>query len=203
MTVDLAKDHSGEGELQGRASGYFPASGETGDPPWGDPWSWREANRSLAYLAALRSEDLDRAFSLAARVRRNVELMGPMLDRLCAATCPWCPEPCCLSAVVWLDFTDLLFLHLANITPPPAQLRDRTPDPCRYLSPHGCLLPRLARPWVCTWYLCPTQKRRLSQWPTLEKEALLSAQDRITRSRHHLSQAFIQATAGVDIWQNP
>ncbi len=189
--------------LSGRAAGWAPAAWEAEDPPWGDPASWQEANESLALLTRLREPDLFRARAIAGRVRKNIELLGPMLDRLCASTCPWCPEPCCVSAVVWLDFSDLLFLHLAGVPVPPAQLRPRTSAPCRFLSPHGCVLPRLARPWVCTWYLCPTQKRRLRQWAPLTQEALLSAQDRVTRARHHLPQAFIQATAGVDIWQMP
>jgi hypothetical protein len=28
----------------------------------------------------------------------------------------------------------------------------------RYWKPKGCVLPRMSRPWICTWYLCPTQK---------------------------------------------
>jgi hypothetical protein len=28
----------------------------------------------------------------------------------------------------------------------------------------GCILPRIARPFVCTWYLCPAQKEYLAHY---------------------------------------
>ena len=46
---------------------------------------------------------------------------------------------------------------------PPEQLLPNLKEICRYWSLKGCVLPRMSRPWVCTWYLCPTQQANLRQ----------------------------------------
>jgi len=132
-------------------------------PPWNSNDTWQEANRSLDYLIQKNLPDLDRATSLARKVQNRLSSMFSLLDDLCRDTCPWCPDPCCLSAKVWIDFKDLLFLHLGGHQIPPEQLLLNFEKVCRYWSPKGCVLPRMTRPWVCTWYLCPTQKASLRQ----------------------------------------
>ena len=79
------------------------------------------------------------------------------MERLCRRTCPKCEQPCCGVAKPWYDLRDLLFLHLAGRAIAPSQPIRNSRDHCRYLESHGCTLPRLERPWICTWYLCPTQ----------------------------------------------
>jgi len=132
-------------------------------PPWNTKASWLEANQSLDFLIQRNLPDLDRAMSLAHRVQTRLSSMFSLLDDLCRDTCPWCPDPCCLSAKVWIDFKDLLFLHLGGHPIPSEQLLSNLKNVCRYWSLKGCVLPRMTRPWVCTWYLCPTQQANLRQ----------------------------------------
>ncbi len=101
-------------------------------------------------------------------VRRARELenclacISAAFQDICPATCSRCPEPCCLGAGVWFDYRDLIFFHLTGRLVPPAQPMARMAgDGCRYLGARGCRLGRLSRPWICTWYVCPTQTRRL------------------------------------------
>jgi len=130
-------------------------------PPWNSIDTWQEVNRSLDYLIQKNLPDLDRATSLARKVQNRLSSMFSLLDDLCRDTCPWCPDPCCLSAKVWIDFKDLLFLNLGGHQIPPEQLLSNFEEVCRYWSLKGCVLPRMTRPWVCTWYLCPTQQANL------------------------------------------
>lgn len=132
-------------------------------PPWNSIASWQEANRSLNFLIQRNLSGLDRTMSLAHKVQTRLASIYSFLDDLCRVTCPWCPDPCCLSAKVWIDFKDLLFLHLAGHQIPPEQLMSNLKDVCRYWSLKGCVLQRMSRPWVCTWYLCPTQQANLRQ----------------------------------------
>ena len=74
-----------------------------------------------------------------------------------------------MRARVWLDFPDLLFMHLSGQALPLGQLRAQRSEACAYLGPKGCRLPRLSRPWVCTWYLCPEQKARMQAWSEEER----------------------------------
>lgn len=132
-------------------------------PPWNSIASWQEANRSLNFLIQRNLSELDRTMSLAHKVQTRLASIFSFLDDLCRVTCPWCPDPCCLSAKVWIDFKDLLFLHLGGHQIPPEQLMSNLKDVCRYWSLKGCVLQRMSRPWVCTWYLCSTQQANLRQ----------------------------------------
>jgi hypothetical protein len=132
-------------------------------PPWNSIASWQEANQSLHFLIKRNLTELDRAITLAYKVEIRLTSIFSILDDLCIVTCPWCPDPCCLTAKVWIDFKDLLFLHLGGHQVPPAQLLSDLKKVCRFWSLKGCVLPRMSRPWVCTWYLCPTQKANLCQ----------------------------------------
>lgn len=129
--------------------------------PWGKTDTWKAVNRGLKYLIRHHHSQLNRAVESAWNIQRRLVSVYSFLDDLCKVTCPWCPEPCCLGAKVWIDFKDLLFCHLCGHRVPYAQLLSDVNETCRFWSWKGCTLPRITRPWVCTWYLCPTQKMNL------------------------------------------
>ncbi|MGM0425038.1 MAG: hypothetical protein ACQEQX_08980, partial [Thermodesulfobacteriota bacterium] len=83
------------------------------------------------------------------------------LEELCSRTCPWCAQPCCLSADVRYDFRDLLFLHCQQLALPLAQPGVWQNQACSLLGSRGCRLPRTLRPFMCTWYICPWQMKIL------------------------------------------
>lgn len=126
-------------------------------PLWGSDDVWREANDTVSYLLRRHSNGLKRTVAYARAVREELSAVFTCLDNLCLRSCPWCPEPCCLSAKIWFDFKDLLFLHLTASPIPPAPLLVELTGVCWYFGPKGCLLDRISRPWICIWYLCPTQ----------------------------------------------
>jgi hypothetical protein len=131
--------------------------------PWASPATWRQAQLSLRQTVAVSEADLRKAFSLAGRILDRYDLAGELFDEVADATCTVCRRPCCRDARVWLDFKDLLLIHLTGQAPPPGQLRRDRHSGCRYLTARGCTLPRGARPWVCTWYICPHQRRALAR----------------------------------------
>ncbi len=100
-------------------------------PPWGSTTTWNAAKWNLDYLIRLHRPELDRAVNFAREVRVRLESIFPLMDDLCADTCPWCPDPCCLAAKVWVDFKDLLFLHLCCRQIPPVQLLPDLKKKCR------------------------------------------------------------------------
>lgn len=146
--------------------------------------SWREANYSFNFIIQRNLSELDRVISLVQKVQNRLASIFSILDDLCKATCPWCPDPCCLSAKVWIDFKDLLFLHLGELPIPPEQLLPNFEKICRYWSPKGCVLPRMSRPWVCTWYLCPTQQANLR------------------KKAHHIQDEFNRLIQAVKIYRS-
>ncbi|MEE4112266.1 MAG: hypothetical protein V2I40_05580 [Desulfobacteraceae bacterium] len=160
--------------------------------PWPTPALWQEANTCLARTLRQHQSVLAESYQQVQRIRRRLESIFPLMDRLCRSTCPDCMEVCCRRAWVWADFKDLLFLHLAGIPVPDGQLLGRQGDHCRYKSPDGCRLDRVQRPFVCTWYLCPRQTQCLREEPVkmqIIQERLLQ----IKNLRQTMEMSFIRA----------
>ncbi|MBI9076648.1 MAG: hypothetical protein JEZ02_14675 [Desulfatibacillum sp.] len=174
----------------------FSAPGSVPDIPWATPSAWEEANVSLNHALQIHGPALSGARIHSRQIRSLLESARELTGDLCSATCPHCPEPCCAHAKVWLDFRDLLFLHLERLPIPPTQLRSGQEGSCLYLGHRGCLLDRLSRPFVCFWYFCPPQTLRLSRMPREKKILLDQAISTIKTHRKAMEDAFIQAVAG-------
>jgi hypothetical protein len=160
--------------------------------PWAAPDEWQAVHQTIRFHCDRYPENFKAAVSLAQKVKRCLQTIFPVLDEMCADSCPWCPEPCCLKASVWFDFKDLLFLHFNHQPIPPAQPKTHLSMPCRYLGPRGCRLPRMTRPWICTWYLCPTQNARLRNGYHPKQKLLSWAMAQIKSERHLLENEFIR-----------
>lgn len=165
------------------------------EPPWKDAESWREANRTIALLTARYDGAMQETRQIVRSLYRNMFSLFPLLDELCMVSCRYCPEPCCLSAYAWFDFKDLLFIHLNGLAIPPAQLMTDRKMICRYLGGRGCTLDRISRPWICTWYLCPTQMNVLRQDRAKAKKSFfIETAAEIRSKRKKLESAFIMET---------
>ena len=160
--------------------------------PWTTPQSWRAANQAVKFHQCLYYHEFEVAAALAQKLKLCLESIYSALDELCIDTCPWCPEPCCLKASVWFDFKDLLFLHFNQQPIPPAQPKANLSMICRYLGPGGCRLPRLARPWICTWYLCPAQTAKLRNGHQEKHKLFIQAMAQIKSQRNLLENEFIR-----------
>ena len=160
--------------------------------PWATPHEWRAANQAVEFHQRLYHLEFQKAAALAQKLKLGLESIYSALDELCIDSCPWCPEPCCLKAVAWFDFKDLLFLHFNQQPIPPAQPKANLGMPCRYLGPRGCRLPRLTRPWTCTWYICPTQTAKLRNGQQEKNSLLNQAMAQIKSERDGLENEFIR-----------
>lgn len=156
----------------------------------GPSQTWVVSNRALNRLIRRRFRHLKPAREVAARIRQELETIFPLLDTVCRRTCPWCPDPCCIVTKVWYDFIDLIFLHLIELPLPPGPLAARLEDPCHYLSPRGCRLPRLIRPWGCIQYTCPAQWNNLHHHSADDEKQLDLAFNRIREKRYQLEMEF-------------
>jgi len=131
--------------------------------PWPTDRQWAEAQAALRRSLARSGARLAAARGHADAIAHYLDCLADLFDQLAPATCEVCQDPCCRHAKVWLDFKDLLYLHLIQAPLPPRQLRRNPHEPCRYLGRRGCRLPRLGRPWICSWYVCPVQREVIAR----------------------------------------
>lgn len=162
-------------------------------PPWGAAAAWQAAERSLAQAVGRHRPRLAAAAARAAEVRVLLEQLTPVMTALGSLTCSRCLSSCCERARVWFDFRDLLYLHLSGQPRPPAQLRRRLHDPCRYLDAAGCRLSRPLRPWVCIWYLCPQQTTLLGRDGCQLLGRVRRQLGAVAQLRREMENAFIRA----------
>ena len=131
----------------------------------------------------------------ARRLKDSLETVFPLLESLCDRTCADCQAPCCHIATVWFDYKDLIFMHLSNQALAVAQLTRSRDGVCSCCGPSGCHLPRLSRPWTCSWYLCPTQKNLLGEMPGQPLGMFEETVTAIKRLRKQLEADFISITS--------
>jgi hypothetical protein len=161
-------------------------------PLWGSPEAWREANQTMNHLIHLHRPALAGAMGFAHGILDQLMPVFSRLDDLCAVTCPWCPDPCCLVAKVWVDFKDLLFLCLTDQPAPPVQLMQNVDECCYYLGSRGCTLPRIMRPWICTRYLCPSQMASLRKGPDSAKKFFDQVFQTVKAGRNKMETEFVR-----------
>jgi hypothetical protein len=164
-------------------------------PPWGTKPAWREANRCIDGLNQRYSVKLNSAAVLSVSLRHRLESIFSLLDDLCLETCPRCPNPCCLHASPWFDFRDLIFMHLNTLAIPISQTIGALNETCRYVSPRGCTLARISRPWICTWYLCSVQTANLNIRRAHQVQKLTSAINEIKALRKEMEEVFTRVIA--------
>lgn len=161
-------------------------------PPWSAQTEWQEANDAMAATLRNCSRRIDLLRDIAEQIGRRVKLLDPMLDGLCRDTCPDCTDNCCERATVWYDFKDLLGFHLGMAAVPDAQLPPSPERPCKFLATDGCALPRIERPFICTWFLCAAQKSVLEGWPASRRQFLENSLTALKDGRNRLEMFFLQ-----------
>ena len=162
--------------------------------PWITNRDWREINQSFRYLIQRHNTSLERIQPLVTRLTELLTIIYKNADDLCRSTCRYCPDPCCTKAWAWFDFKDLLFFHLSDLEIPTSQTISLSNDRCFYMSAHGCRLPRTTRPWICLWYFCPSQVKRLKNNPALSYETFKRIIRRIKQLRRALELEFVEIT---------
>lgn len=164
--------------------------------PWGHHSEWREANQAIQYLCRRYGDRLEPAVCLARQITQRYEALSPLMDVLCLATCRICQDPCCRHAKIWFDERDLLLFHLGKMIPPPSQAISTLQDTCGYLGKNGCALPRISRPFICTWYVCPAQHDYLRGEKGSHRNSMMGLIQEAKQLRNRMEDAFFAVTAG-------
>ncbi|MCP4669822.1 MAG: hypothetical protein GY857_00825 [Desulfobacula sp.] len=134
------------------------------------PWQMDEEwSQVLLSLKAIENKGrLTAILNTAEKIQQKFEIMSKPMEKLCSHTCINCEDICCLRATIWFDFKDLLYIYFATGKFPGSQIKkinlENQIQACSCLTKNGCILPRIERPFVCTWYFCPAQKEYLKHF---------------------------------------
>ena len=164
---------------------------------------WQEAHQTLDLLFERYARVLEPAKEAARRIHDRLDRLSPVFDDFSARVCPECTAPCCRKARVGYDFKDLLLIHALDLTPPPHQLQRDDCEPCRYLGPAGCRLPRIIRPFICTWYYCAPMLDLLHELPPKRQRSVSALMTDIQKERNYIEEVFIRAVTEGPACSNP
>lgn len=163
-------------------------------PPWKCPFHWAQMVHAFEHVTAVQWTRLEGARALARQIGQKLDAVDSTVDMLCDETCVRCMDVCCKKATVWYDYKDLLYLYLTSGQLPAGQISRRNDLFCSNLSSAGCRLHRTRRPFICTWYICPSQTSILAGTIDTQSVSRLPETLReIQALRRQLEQEFIDA----------
>ena len=130
--------------------------------------------------------DRVRMQTLAQAIREGLLWCDETMDRYCNTTCDGCRDFCCDANGIYFDLADLIYLLILDNDLPAGKTRALRDAPCRYLSPTGCILPRMCRPFICTWYLCEPQMTLFDAEPLPIQKEFTAVLQMVRRCRPQL-----------------
>ena len=157
--------------------------------PWQTQKEWQQVELFFTH-SVNNTSFYGQAGRHAKEITHKIELADILLESLCKKTCNLCTDPCCVKATVWYDFRDLLYLFLSTQTLPAQQLIRKKGQCCPKLGPNGCTLKRHQRPFICTWYLCPDQKRPGNAGKTMQDD-LADLLSELKNERKRMEREFL------------
>lgn len=149
-----------------------------------DVQQWQEISEELKRNFAPR--DWERMQTLAQGIREGLLWCDETMDRYCSATCHACRDFCCDANGIYFDLPDLIYLLTLDNDLPTGQTRAQRGAPCRYLAKEGCILPRMCRPFICTWYLCEPQMALLEAELIPDQKQFTAVMQIVRRCRQQL-----------------
>ncbi len=134
--------------------------------PWELSDEWEQVSITIRKFEDHYRESISHVYELAALVKEKIEPLSVLMEDLCKNTCPDCEDICCHRATIWYDFKDLLTIYFSTNQLPNSQIRkvylSEDQRGCCHFSVNGCNIKRTERPFVCTWYICPSQKQHIN-----------------------------------------
>ncbi len=164
--------------------------------PWSLKTEWDQVFLSIKRIEKIHGKRCDYLYDTAKDIRLKYEEISDSIEMVCSHTCVDCEDICCIRATIWFDLKDLLYMYFGLKKFPESQvekqMKENKKNACCNFTKNGCFLNRFERPFVCTWYFCPTQTQYLnSRHPELKQTIGQTLQD-IKELRNRMEEEFIK-----------
>jgi hypothetical protein len=163
-------------------------------PPWQSRSDWEQVG-SFFRKSLVNTSTQSTLENHVSAIAQKLVVVDHLFEGLCELTCTSCTDLCCTRATVWYDYRDLLFHYIHTKTIPARQIIREKGQNCPQLTVSGCRLQRLHRPFICTWYLCPDQKRKLDTFGKTKLDDLCALLVDIKRERQLMELVFQNSVA--------
>ncbi len=110
--------------------------------------------QKLTQFCNSHAEQLSSLIPIANSYKEEMSRLDPVIQEFTKKICPYCGTVCCRQKFGLPNGEDIVTFWALGITPPEYDRFRDLNGPCQYLTSNGCHLPRINRPFRCTWYFC-------------------------------------------------
>lgn len=114
------------------------------------------------------------------------DAVSAFIEKHTQALCPDCETVCCIDRHGTYEKEDRALLRALDVEPAPDAPKDADTEPCRFLTRNGCRLPRIMRPFRCTWYFCSRLLEEMPHDNSKKYREFVAALGRLQRLRREL-----------------
>ena len=162
--------------------------------PWTDEEAWTQVELAIRRTVASMGGEAAILQRYSRQIIKAYAELDMVLENVCLLSCLKCTDVCCTKATVWYDLKDLLSIYLNTGTIPDRQIFRTADHSYCNLTSSGCRLKRSDRPFICTWYICPDQKKVIDGYSDGEKGVMLCRTiNKLKAARNKLEKVYIDA----------
>jgi len=111
-------------------------------------------NKLVSFLRGLRISNYPKLKRYAEEYKACMLKLDPAIEHFTSKVCPYCGTVCCKQKFAFPNKEDIILFWSLDIDIPFYDFNRDINGSCQFLSYNGCVLPRLHRPFRCTWYFC-------------------------------------------------
>ncbi len=148
---------------------------------------------TISYLQDFFSVHRDRlhtVFEKAQEMKRCFDHFDPFIQSYTAKICPYCGTVCCANKFGFPEFADIVSFLSLGLSIPDYDLDVDEEAICQFIGKKGCILPRIQRPYRCTWYFCDPLMVQIDIGPAKQYRKFIQDVQDLSRTRGDLMREF-------------
>ncbi len=118
--------------------------------------------------------------------------LDPLIQSYTARVCPYCGTVCCANKFGFPEFADVVVFLALGLDVPRYDLDVDEEAICQFIGEKGCVLPRIQRPYRCTWYFCDPLLVQLEIGPAKDYRNFIKDLQGLSSARGEVLRTFYQ-----------
>lgn len=154
------------------------------------PTEFQNTLNRLQTFFAENEARLAEVFARAQELENAFDVIDPFIQEYTAKTCPYCAVVCCANRHGMPTFGDIVSFLAMRRQLPLYDLSISAGAACQFMGARGCVLPRLIRPYRCTWYFCDPLLKQIEIGPASHYRTFIQYVENLSAARGRVLEAF-------------
>ncbi len=155
------------------------------------PEFWRTVEEIKTFFREHQGE-MEEVNAKALQFKQAFAEIDPLIQEYTAKVCPYCGNVCCCNKHGFPEFADVVAIIAMVGKLPEYDLSVDERAMCQFMGERGCTLPRIQRPYRCTWYFCDPLLLQIEIGPARKFREFTQDVQYMGHARAELLQAFYQ-----------